>query len=187
VPAATPVPTPTWPPFRYLHYTPSEELQVHLEFDYPDYWYFSQGRDPYTGYVSVFMADPGILAVPTRDPDEPHGTPSDIPYIAIFIEPLKPGETLEAHFQEQKQIDETSGIATLLADYPLQIDGYDAYALETRDDIPEVYGVPMFCRRVLFSAYDQFYTMDFLINEQYRGDRFEHGYEYFLKSLKVVP
>jgi hypothetical protein len=187
-PVVPTVPSPTPPPFHYLHYTPNEELNVHLEFDYPDYWYFSEERMQYTGYVIVYLADPGILAVPTRDPDDPHGSPSDIPHVSIWIEPREPGETLEALWQEQKHIDETSNMVTLLADYPLQIDGHDAYALETRNDIPELYGGSMmFNRRIFFLAYDQVYTLDFLIAEQYRGDRFEQGYKHFFASLEIVP
>jgi hypothetical protein len=187
VPPTTPLPSPTAEPIHYRRYTPSEELEVHLEFDYADYWHFQEGTLEYTGTIVIGMADPAILDVPTRSPDEPHGTPSDLPRISIHIQPLEPGESFESLWQEQKRIDSTANILTLVRDYPLQIDGYDAYALETLNDIPELYMAVMFCRRIILVAYDQVYTIDFLINEQHRGDRFEQGYNHFFESLQVVP
>jgi hypothetical protein len=45
----------------------------------------------------------------------------------------------------------------------------------------------MFTRRIFFIAYDQVYTIDVAIAKQDRGGEFEQGYDYFFKSLKIVP
>ena len=193
----TPQPTPTLPsvtppPSRtaappYVHYAPSSIPDVHLEFDYPGLWYFDEEIMEYTGTIVVSLADPGILSVPTRPPDEPHGTPSDFAYVSIWIRPLEPDQNLETLVREQKQIDTTSSTFTLLADYPLEIDGYAAHALETRNDIPEIYTSVMFNRRIFLIAYDQVYTLDFIIAADQREGEFEQGYEYFFDSLRIVP
>jgi hypothetical protein len=186
LPIVTPLSSPTpAPPF--IHYASSKLPNVHLEFDYPGSWYFSEEKMPYTTITIVYLADPRILSVPTRPPDEPHGTPSDVGSIAIWIEPVEPGQTLETLVQEQKHINTGSSMFTLLADYPLEIDGHPAYALETLNSIWEVYTSVMFNRRIFFIAYDQVYTLDFVVAEGERGGEFEKGYDYFFKSLRIVP
>ncbi len=184
---ASPAPSPTAAP-PYIHYTPSEASNIHLEFDYPGSWLFNDGKMPYTDTILIYLGDPRSLTVPTRAPDEPHGTPSDFGSVYIWIDPAKPGETLENSVEAQKQIDSSSGSSlTLLDDYPIEIDGHDAYVLETRNDIPEIYTSLMFNRRIFFIAYDQVYTIDFTVAEHDRGGEFEKGYDYFFKSLKIVP
>ena len=183
---ASPAPSPTVAP-PYIHYTPSETYSVHLEFDYPGYWYFNEGKSQYTEDFDIFLGDPRLLTVPTRAPDEPHGTPSDFGSVDIWIRPVKPGQTLDSLVEEQKRIDSTARPITPLQDYPIEIDGHDAYVLDILIDSPEEYTSVMFNRRIFFIVYDQIYTIDFTVAEQERGGEFEQGYDYFFESLKIVP
>lgn len=177
-------PTPAPP---YIHYVPSNIPNVHLEFDYPGSWYFNAEKMPYTDTIVIYLADPRVLTVPTRAPDEPHGVPSDVGNIEIWIDPIKLNQTLDSLIDEQKRINSTTRGLTLLNDYPIEIDGYDGYVLETLIDFPDLYTSVMFTRRIFFIAYDQVYTIDVAIAKQDRGGEFEQGYDYFFKSLKIVP
>ncbi len=183
---ASPAPSPTAAP-PYIHYTPSEASNVHLEFDYPGYWYFNEGKSQYTDSFVIFLGDPRLLTVPTRAPDEPHGTPSDFGSVDIWIRPAEPGQTLDSLVEEQSRINSTARGLTPLDDYPIEIDGHDTYVLEILNDFPEMYTSVMFNRRIFFIAYDQIYTIDFTVAEHERGGEFEKGYDYFFKSLKIVP
>ncbi len=73
----------------------------------------------------------------------------------------------------------------------IKIDGYDAYVLEiqidTKGAFADIYTSVMFGRTIFFIAYDQVYTIDFLVAERERGGEFEKGYDYFFNSLKIVP
>lgn len=176
----------------YIHYTSPEAFNTHLEFDYPGYWYFNEGKNEYyPDDYFIFLADPIWLSVPTWAPDEPHGTPSDYGRIDIMIEPVKPGHTLESIVKEQKRITIGSTPTTLLHDYPTKISGYDAYVLEMLIDETHLEGYfftsVMFRRRIFFIAYDLVYTMDFTVAETERGGEFEKEYEYFFDSLKIEP
>lgn len=180
----------TAPP--YIHYTSPNAFNSHLEFDYPGYWYFSEGKSEYyPDDYFIFLADPIWLTIPTRSPDEPHGTPSDYGRIDIMIEPVKPGQTLESIVKEQKQSIISAASTTLLQDYPIEISGYDAYVLEVLIDETLLEGYfftsVMFNRRIFFIAYDLVYTIDFTVAEHDRGGEFEKGYEYFFDSLRIVP
>ncbi len=177
-------PTPALP---YSHYAPSA-YATHLEFDYPAAWLFSEEKSPYGNTVFLDLLDPLALSLATCAPgQQPQATPSDFGRIYISIEPAVPGETLEMRVQEQQHADTRSNTIRLLRDYPLEIDGHAAYALERQETIPELYASAMFARRILFIAYDQLYTLELLVAEKDRGGAFERGCEYFLKSLKVVP
>lgn len=184
--ATSPSPTAAPP----IHYTPSKIPNVHLEFDYPGNWFFQEEEMPYTG-IYIGMAEPRVLTVPTRAPGESHGTPSDVGSVNIDIQPAKSGQTLESLIEEQKRIDSNSSGIMPLQDYKIKIDGYGAYVLETRidgvGDFSDVYTSVMFNRKVFFIAYDQVYLIDFVVAEKDRGGEFEQGYDYFFKSLKIVP
>ena len=183
---ASPAPSPTAAP-PYIHYAPSKIPNVHLEFDYPGTWFFDEEKIQYTDTLYIGMAEPRVLTVPTRAPDEPHGTPSDFGSVDIWIRPVKSEQTLDSLVEEQKRIDSTASSITPLDDYPIEIDGHDAYVLEILNDFPELYTSVMFNRRIFFIVYDQVYTINFVVAEKDRGGEFELGYEYFFKSLKIVP
>jgi len=182
----SPAPSPTAAP-PYINYTPSETSNVHLEFDYPGYWYFNEGKSQYTDSFVIFLGDPRLLTVPTRAPDELHGAPSDFGSVRTEIEPVEPGQTLDSLVEPQRRIDNTARPITPLQDYPIEIDGHDAYVLEILIDSPEEYTSVMFNRRIFFIVHDQVYTIDFTVAEHERGGEFEKGYDYFFKSLKIVP
>ncbi len=185
-PVVPTLPLPTAAP-PYIHYAPSESSNVHLEFDYPGYWYFNDEKMPYIEGFDIFLGDPRVLTVPTRAPDEPHGTPSDFGSVDIWIRPVKPGQTLDSLIEEQKRNDSTAHPITPLDDYPIEIDGHNAYVLEVFIDDPDVYTSVMFYKRIVFIVYDQVYTINFTIAKQERGGEFEQGYEYFFNSLTISP
>lgn len=173
---------------RYLHYVSySTTYNTHLEFDYPSNWLFYEERIQYTDILYIGLTERSALNVPTRAPDEQQGIPVDFGSIRIDIQPTTQGQTLESIVNEQKQLDISSHFVTPLQDYGFEIDEYNAYVLETLNDIPELYTSVMFNQRVLFIAYGQLFRIDFLIAEKNRGSEFETGYEYFLNSLQIVP
>jgi hypothetical protein len=175
------------PPLPSSHYAPAA-YTTHLAFDYPAAWLFSEEKSPYGDTIFLDLLDPLALSLATCAPGEqPRATPSDFGRIYISIEPVVPGETLEMRVQEQIHADTISNTIRLLSDYPLDIDGHVAYALERQETIPELYTSVMFARRIFFIAYERLYTLDLLVAEKDRGGTFERGYDYFLKSLKVVP
>lgn len=186
MPVVPTIPSPTAAP-PYIHYAASESSNVHLEFDYPGYWYFNDEKMPYTDTIVIFLGDPRVLTVPTRTPDEPHGTPSDFGSVYIWIDPVKPGQTLNSLVEEQKRNDSTAHLITPLDDYPIEIDGHDAYVLEALINDPDIHSSVMFNRTIVFIVYDQVYTIDFIVAEHERGGEFEQGYEYFFNSLTIIP
>ncbi len=105
--AITPTIAPTLQPPTaappYIHYTPSEISNVHLEFDYPGSWIFSEDKIQGTDIISIGLGDPRLLTVPTRAPEEPHGTPSDFGSINILVQPANPGQTLDTRIEAHKK------------------------------------------------------------------------------------
>lgn len=182
-PSATFTPAPP-----YIHYTPPKESNVHLEFDYPGYWYFKEGKYPYTEGYSIFLSDPLILTLPTKDPNYSHPVPDSYGRIYIWIESLPSNQTLEGLVQGQKEniLGGNVNRRTLLADYTVKIDGYTAYVIEILNNVPEIHTSVMFDRTIYFVVKDLFYRINFAVSVGERGGEFEKGYEYFLNSLKIV-
>ena len=172
----------------YIHYTPSETSKIHLEFDYSSSWIFSEERIQDTDIIVVGLGDPRLLTVPTRAPNEPHGTPSDFGRVRIMIQPVKPGQTLDVLVEPHKQGYDNAPWIMPINDYKLTIDGHDAiafeYQVEPTDD--NGYTSLMFERNIFFVVKDQLYQITFLVAEKDRGSEFEQGYEYFFNSLKIV-
>ena len=177
-------PTPIPP---YLHYTPSKEFNVHLEFDYPSSWLFSEDKIQDTDILIVGLGDPRLLMVPTRAPNESHGTPSDYGRISILIQPAKPDLTLDTGAEMFIKANSESNWLKFLNDYKVKIDGYDTRVIEYQINDPESYSSIMFERRLFFIIKDQVYEIYFTIAEKDRGGEFEQGYEYFSKSIKIIP
>jgi hypothetical protein len=180
---ASQAPTPASP---YMHYTPSKGSNIYLEFDYPASWVFTEEKIQGTDIIFVGLGDPRLLTVPTRAPNEPHGTPSDFGSISILIQPSKPGQTpyteLEAHKENYRNIH----WMTVLDDYKTTVDGSYAAVLEYQSNDPESSPSLMFNRRVYFMINSQLYEIIFTVAEKERGGEFEKGYEYFFDSLKIV-
>jgi hypothetical protein len=176
-------------PPTYFHYTPSDEFDVHLEFDYPSSWILSEEKFQFTDTMFVGLGDPRLLTIPTRAPDEPHGTPSDFGRIGIYVQPVKPDQTLDLLVEPHKQGYNSANWITPLNDYKIMIDGLEAivfeYQVEPIDD--NGYTSVMFERNLFFIVGDQLYQITFMVAEKERGDEFEQGYEYFFKSLKITP
>jgi len=171
----------------YLHYSPSETSNIRVEFDYPSLWLFSEEKVQDTNIVIVGLGDPRFLTVPTRAPYESHGAPNDFGNLSIITQPVKPGQTPDTELQFHKQAySKTPWMLTILNDYKIKIDGYDASVLEYQSNDLETSPSLMFIRRIFFMINNQAYEIIFEVAEKERGGEFEQGYEYFFKSLKVV-
>lgn len=182
-PSATFTPAPL-----YIHYTPPKGSEVHLEFDYPGYWYFSEGNYPYTEGYSIFLSDPLILTLPTRDPKISNDIPSNHGQIYVWIEPLEAGQRLSNIVDVYRSgVQESLHYIVLIRDYPTRIDKQDAYVFEIFNDTPEMYTTTMFERIIFFIIEDKVYSLDFVVSMDERGGEFEKGYEYFLNSLMIIP
>ncbi|MBK8419164.1 hypothetical protein [Candidatus Villigracilis saccharophilus] len=181
--------TPTPPP-PYNRYTPSKASGIHLEFDYPSSWIVSENTQD-MDYIFIGLTDSQSNTVPTRSPNDPHGTPSDFRRIRILAV-TRPGQTLASRFNEYKQGGSNENWIMQLNEYKTTVDGYDANALEYQIQ-PNAsidgngYTSLMFEKSVFFAVKNQMYQITFLVSEKERGGEFEQGYEYFLNSLKIVP
>lgn len=176
-------PTPVPP---YIHYTPSKGFNVHLEFDYPGSWVFSeqmQGAD----FIVIGLGDPRFRTLPTPSLDDLNRTSNDLGGIDIWILPNKLGQTPDSELESlKKDYSETSWM-TVLDDYKITLDGHSASVLEYQIKPSEGYSALMFNRRIIFIVKDQIYTILFEVAEKERGGEFEKGYEYFFNSLKILP
>jgi PsbP-like protein len=172
----------------YIHYTPAEGSNIHLEFDYPGSWVFSEELED-RDLMVIGLGDPRLLTVPTRAANEPHGTPSDFGRIRILIEPVRSNQTLDTQIQAYKQGHSDVSWVKALNDHEITIDGYNAIVLEYQIDPFDENGYTslMFERNIFFAIKDQIYQITFLVAEKERGSEFEKGYEHFFNSLKIVP
>lgn len=171
----------------YIHYTPPQESNYHLVFDYPGYWRFQEGKYPYAEGHSIFLSDPLILTVPTKDLNYSGHELDSYGSVYIWIEPLPANQTLEGIVQKQKENILGGNVNTraLLADYAVKIDGYAAYVIEILNNA-DVHTSTMFDRTLYFVVEDLFYRINFSVSVDERGGEFEKGYEYFINSLKIV-
>jgi len=178
--------TPTEPP-PYIHYKPSELSNVHLEFDYPSDWIYSEKRE-WLRITVISLEDPRSETLPTPSPPDYHPAPNDYGYIRIWIRESKPDQTPETEVEMLKQDYSKLSRITLLNDYTIYIDGYKASVLEYFDKEPmENYFALRFNRRTIFVINDQMYEIHFSVADIERRGEFEQEYEYFIKSLKIVP
>jgi hypothetical protein len=184
-----PMSQPTISLSTYIHYAPSEITNVYLEFDYPRHWFFSEEKIRGTENISIGLGDPRLLNVPTRAPNEPHGTPSDFGRVYIWIKPIKPGQSLDIIVEPHKQGYSSASWITPTNEYEITVDGIDAivfeYQVEPIDD--NGFTSLMFERNIFFVAKNQLYQITFLVSENERGGEFEQGYEYFFKSIRITP
>lgn len=186
-PTITPTLPLSTPVLPYIHFSSSETSEIHLEFDYPGSWLFSEEKIEGTDILIIGLGDPRLLTVPTRAPGESHGTPSDFGSITIWIMPSKPGQTSATELESHKQSYSNIHWMTVLRDYKIKIDEHDASVLEYLVDDPEHYTSLMFVRRTYFMIENRVYEIIFKVAEKERGGEFEKGYEYFFNSLKIVP
>jgi len=177
---STPLQSPTATP-PYIHYIPLKGFNIHLEFDYPSSWTFSERRHV------ISLGDPRFLTLPTPVPPDFHPTPHDYGGIDIWITPIQPNQTVNNGIEILRQAYSNEPHIKLLQNYKTEVDGYDAGVLEYQIQLPETHTSMMFDRRIFFIIEDQMYEILFEIAEKDRGGEFEKGYEYFFKSLKIVP
>lgn len=184
---STPQPPTVLPP--YIHYTAPEGIDIHLEFDYPSSWVFGEDKMQGLDFMTIGLSDPRVRTLPTPppDPDYLYTTPSDFGAITIWVYPAKPNQTSATELESRKQAYTNERMMTLLSDYKITIDGYDAGVLEYQLDDTENYTSLMFVRRIFLVVNEQFYEIYYEIAVKDRGGEFEKGYEYFFNSLKIVP
>ena len=186
-PTVLPVSQSPTPVPLYIHYTPSKGSNIHLEFDYPSSWVFSEEMQEGGLLIAVGLGDPRFHSLPTPPPDGINRVPNDFGSITIWITPRQPGQNPDTELESHKQGYKDEQRITSLKDYKTTIDGHDASVLEYQINDPESYTSLMFARRIFFVVKDQMYEIYFTIAEKDRGDEFEQGYEYFFNSLDIVP
>ena len=174
----------------YIHYSPPQEFNIHLEFDYPNSWVLVE----ITEYMSmnlriISLLDPRSAAAQTPPPifDGSHPPEDDFGRVSIIVKPLELGHTPETEIKTYKKKNGGINGVILLSDFKITIDGYDTSVVESQFGPVEGYPSLMFNRLIFFVVDDQLYEIDFTISEKERGGEFEKGYEYFFKSLKIVP
>jgi len=180
---ALPLPT-TAPP--YIHYIPSKESNIHLEFNYPSSWTFGEEIQD-ADFMIIGFGDPRFRTLPAPSSDDFHPTPNDFGRVSIWITPSELSQSPDAQLESLKQSYNETSWMTVLDSYKTMIDGYEASALEYQIKPAEDYTSLMFNRRILFMVKDQIYEIYFIVAEKDRGSEFEQGYEYFFNSLKIVP
>lgn len=173
----------------YIHYVPSEGLDIRLEFDYPSSWTFGEDKMQDLDFMTIGLGDPRFSTLPTppSDPDYLYRTPSDFGSITIWVFPAKPNQTPDSELENLKRAYAEESMITLLSDYKITIDGYDAYVLEYQLNDPENYTSLMFARRIFLVVDNQFYEIYYNVAVNDRGGDFEQGYEYFFNSLRITP
>ncbi|MBK6645516.1 MAG: hypothetical protein IPG44_07140 [Anaerolineales bacterium] len=198
---ATPTDTPTlqWQPMPtydyyippsnmpgYTHYIPSESFTIHLEFDYPSYWWLQEHTGE-TGTPSIDLGDPRILALPTQAPGNFHPTPNDFGSVYIWIIPNVPGQSPDTELESHKLGYSEIPRIKVLGDYKIMIDGNESSVLEYQENDPETSPSLMFYRRTYFMVNGQVYEIIYSVADKDRGGEFDKGYDHFLNSLKIVP
>lgn len=178
--------TPTSVPLQatlstYIHYKPLTGSKVHLEFDYPSAWTYSQdGQDP--NFIVLGFGDPRFRSLPTTS-----YTPNDFGSIDIWIMPAKLDQTSFTELESTKQGYLEEPRYHVLTDYKITIDGYDAGVLEyTIEPTVEDYPSVMFNKRIILVLKDQWYEILFQVAEKDREGKFEKEFEYFFNSIKIV-
>jgi hypothetical protein len=139
----SPVPSASQPTISlspYIHYAPSEITNVYLEFDYPKHWFFSEEIIHGTENISIGLGDPRLLNVPTRAPNESHGTPSDFGRINIWIQPTKSDQPLGNLVKPHKQGYDSASWITLTNEYKIMVDGNDAVVFEYQVELIDYNG-----------------------------------------------
>lgn len=182
IPTLSPNPTP-----QYYHYTPSEKMHVHLSFGYPSSWTFSENI-PDEDFIVIGFGDARFrtLEIPSPYPNDVHGPPNDFGSITIWVMPSTPGQTVDSQLEFYKQAYGGNLRYTILNDYKIILDGFDAGVIEYQLDDPERSPSVMFNRRIFFIIESRIYEILFEVAEKDRGGEFEKGYEYFFNSLEIV-
>jgi hypothetical protein len=185
--AITPIPkSPTAVP-PYIHYTPSKESNIQLEFDYPSTWIISEDKIRDTDIMIITLMDPRFRSLPTRSPNESHGIPSNFGSVNIMVVPVISGQTLAMLVEPYKQGHSDKSWITELNEYKIIIDGYNANVLEYQINLKELYTSLMFERALFFIYNNQLYQITFTVSEGERDGEFEQGYEHFFNSIKIMP
>lgn len=170
---------------EYLHYAPSRGFDFGVEFDYPGYWWVQEYSNE-VGIRTVYLGDPLFLTLPTPESYENHHpTPNDYGSITIWEVPAKEGETLESELEFHKDSYNETPRMTVLNDYKIVIDSKKALVLEYLTNDTETSPSIMFNKRIYFLVGGQIYEIIYSVAEKDRGGKFDKGFDYFLKSIKI--
>jgi hypothetical protein len=171
---------------EYVHYVPSENFQIRLEFDYPSYWWLEEYIDE-IGSVNLLLRDPRFVDLPTPTDNSMHPAPNDLGFVTIWIMLHESGQTPESELQSHKLDYSQIPRMKVLDDYKIKLDGEDAHVLEYLVDDPETSPSVMFYKRIYFAVNDRVYEIIYSVAEKDRGGEFDKGFDYLLKSLKITP
>jgi hypothetical protein len=172
----------------YIRYSPSERSQMLLEFDYPKTWVFQEewGSDSGDFYAIAFL-DPRGVWDPKKSSHE-HCSAIYCGVVAIIMEPLSSDHSLDDHIELIKQARIDSDWMKEVATYQINFHGITAHVLEYQKDYSgnKEPKSMFFDRNVLFQVGNKLYWIMSQIPENERGGEFEKGYEYMLKSMRII-
>lgn len=169
----------------FTRYTSVLQSGIHLEFTYPSSWGFGDTlRD---NQILISLYDPRFSTLPTAHSDNNHPPINDFAVIDIWIRPLPLDKSFEQFIQARAE-DTTYDHKTLLNNYQTRVSGINATVLEYRldENYLEIHQSEMFVKEMHFATNGFLYGITLTIAEKDRGNELERGYEYFLRSLKII-
>lgn len=174
----------------YKHYSPSESSHILLEFDYPKTWVFQDewGSDT-DDFFLLALLDPRGVWDPNNTLNKDHCPSNNCGSVAIIMEPLSSEKSLNDHIESIKIARNEGDWMKELAHYQMNFHGFMAQVLEYQYDYSgngESSSMG-FDRNVIFQVGNKMYWIMSQIPENERGGDFEKGYEYLLKSMKIIP
>ncbi|MFT3890484.1 MAG: hypothetical protein QM730_02520 [Anaerolineales bacterium] len=169
----------------YIHYTPPNGKNIHLEFDYPSSWVFGSDLND-KDLMTLSFGDPRFQILATPVPNDFHPTPNDFGKISITIWSVKSGQSLDELVKPHKEGFSGMNWIKELSEYKITVDGRETQVFEYRIDFSELYTSVMFERDIFFVVNDQLYQITFQVAEKERGGEFEKGYADFFNSLKIT-
>lgn len=173
----------------YLHYLPSKDKTIQLEFYYPADWVLRE-EVHLQGYDTYFLA----LTEPKKETDTPRVSDEsiinqdNIGAIQIFVQPSRNEEHVQELVSDSQQVCSLAMGMELLRSYETKIDEKKVYVVDCQIDNLEDsrWNTPYFSRSTFFSAGEKSYVIVFEVALTSREDDFEKGYAYLISSLKIL-
>ena len=169
----------------YTHYSPSQEFDILMEFEYPSNWSLIEHINE-VGILTLFLGDARFETLATPSPDDFHPTPNDYGSVSIWIMPKKPGQTPDNELESHKKDYSEFYWMTVLRDYTIKIGGLDSNILEYQIHPGDGYPSLMFNRRIYFLLNDHVYEIIYTVAQKDRGGEFDQGFDYFLSTIRFT-
>jgi len=156
---------------EHLHYSPSGNFEyLDIEFDYPNSWILKE--------VAKY---PGVDLVTLVDPE------TEDAMISIGVYLIENGQTAEMKAKLFAQRSSEAITVKISREYESSLKGHKCFVVETQFGPIDDFSKLMYGKTLFFSIEDKIYDINLrLANEDRDGD-FEKGYEYLLKSIRIVP